>query len=217
MNKLLSPESKQRAPFPQSYEEAKNALAACDRLDECKEWSDKAQALSSYAKMADDDELFQMATRIKARAIRRCGELLNQIDGRGGQNLPNPKSTAADTFSQRQAAEAVGMSKRQQVTAVRVANVSDDEFEAAIEAERPATVTKLAEMGRKPLVDLKGRDPKEFNQSMHFIGNIDDHVRYLAKLNIEYLTSILTIPERARLRSLISKIDNFNDQIVTRI
>ena len=32
-----------------------SALAACNRIDECHEWANKAEALASYAKMADDD------------------------------------------------------------------------------------------------------------------------------------------------------------------
>lgn len=54
-------------------------------------------------------------------------------------------------LSQREAAEQAGFSKRQQVTAVRVANVPEPDFvEQVDKAENPATVTKLAEQGRKP-------------------------------------------------------------------
>ena len=51
-------------------------------------------------------------------AIRRAGQLLEQIDGRQGQNLPTAKTDATDSFSQRDAAREAGMSERQQVTAV---------------------------------------------------------------------------------------------------
>lgn len=43
----------------------------------------EAEALASYARMSDDDSLRQMADRIQARAVRRCGELLKQFDGKG--------------------------------------------------------------------------------------------------------------------------------------
>ena len=39
--------------------------------------------------------------RIRARAIRRCGELLSLFDGRNGQNLPNTKSHQEVNFSKR--------------------------------------------------------------------------------------------------------------------
>lgn len=41
------------------------------------------------------------------------------------------------------------MSEHQQKTAVRVASLPAETFERAIEAEKPATVTKLAEMGKQ--------------------------------------------------------------------
>lgn len=67
-------------------------------------------ALASHAKQADDEELMRMATRIRARAVRRAGELLHQLDGRG-----RPPENTMDThgISQRQAASDAGMSERQ--------------------------------------------------------------------------------------------------------
>lgn len=70
--------------------------------------------------------------RIQSRAVRRCGELLKTLDARGGDRS---KSNGDDTFafpSQKQAAEQAGLSKRQQVTAVRVANVPEQNFEEAV-------------------------------------------------------------------------------------
>jgi hypothetical protein len=46
-------------------------------------------------------------------------------------------------------AERSGLSLDQQKQAVRVANVPAEKFEAAIERPKPATLTKLAEMGRQ--------------------------------------------------------------------
>jgi hypothetical protein len=68
------------ARLPQTYEAARQALADCQGLDECKDWADKAAALASYAKQAEDETLMKMAARIKARAVRRAGELLQQIE-----------------------------------------------------------------------------------------------------------------------------------------
>jgi hypothetical protein len=50
------------------------ALASCERIDECWEWANKAEALASYAKMADDDSLRVLADRIQARAVRRMAD-----------------------------------------------------------------------------------------------------------------------------------------------
>jgi hypothetical protein len=72
------------ARLPATYESAKQALAECSRIDECQNWADKGAALASYARQARDDTLFSFATRIKARALDRCGELLRQIPASSG-------------------------------------------------------------------------------------------------------------------------------------
>ena len=74
------------ARLPQSYEAAKRALAACERLDECKTWADKMAALASYARQVEDDTLLKTAIRIHGRALRRVGELLEEFDARRRQN-----------------------------------------------------------------------------------------------------------------------------------
>lgn len=74
------------ASLPATYERAKQALSECVKLDECKDWADKAQAMASYARQAKDDSLYKQALRIQARAIRRCGELLKQIEPARGAN-----------------------------------------------------------------------------------------------------------------------------------
>jgi hypothetical protein len=72
------------ARLPATYESAKRALAECSRIDECQDWADKAAAVASYARQARDETLFSLATRIKARALDRCGELLRQIPASSG-------------------------------------------------------------------------------------------------------------------------------------
>ena len=137
------------APLPRTYEAARQALEECSRVDECKDWADKAAALASYARQADDDELYRMARRIQGRAVRRAGELLKafQTGAKGGR--PTKNGGGAPTVSQRAAANAAGMSKRQEVTAVRIANLPEGDFEAAVESDAPPTVTALAGMGGK--------------------------------------------------------------------
>jgi hypothetical protein len=82
-----------------------------------------------------------MADRIQARAIRRCGELLEQIKAASNRH---DVSSGVDTVTARgrkQAARDAGLSDRQRVTAIRVARVPDPEFEDAVEAFNPPTVT----------------------------------------------------------------------------
>ena len=212
--------SAQQARLPQAYENAKQALANCASIDECKDWADKAEALASYAKQADDDTLRRHADRIQARAIRRCGELLKQFNSKGGRpSETNDGAVNGFPATQKQAASEAGMSERQRVTAVRVANVPTKTFEQHVESAAPPTVTKLAEMGRKPrqVVDLNGRDPTDFNKAMHFKGMLQDYSRELAAWNIHDLLPRLIDSERAAVRKLIGQIDAAHDAIITRI
>jgi hypothetical protein len=84
-----------------------------------------------------------MAKRIRARAVRRAGELLQQIPTCRGQRFdlrPDHDAVGARTQAARQA----GMSSSQQKTAVRLAKIPADEFERAIEAPDPPGTMRLA-------------------------------------------------------------------------
>lgn len=137
------------ARLPSSYEAAKRALAQCDAIDECKEWSDRMAALASYARQAKDEELLHKARRIQARALRRSGELLEQIAPARGPNQNIQAGSHPNVFTRTDAAREAGFSEHQQKQAMRLANIPEDEFEAAIEGEKPPTVTELAERGHQ--------------------------------------------------------------------
>lgn len=203
------------ADLPATYEAAKNALARCDSLDECKDWSDKAQALASYAAQAKDDTLERMARRIRARAIRRSGELLDQFDARPTNYR---QSGCAPTLpSQREAAEQAGLSKDQQVTAVRVANVSAEDFDAMVEGETVATITALAERGKRSLVDLKGVDPKVYANCTQFVGLLRQYAKKIEAFDLDNTLPGLRDEQIAEIRHCIGLIDGMHDKIITRI
>jgi hypothetical protein len=88
-----------------------------------------------------------MADRIQARAIRRCGELLKEIEPAKNQHDANARVGSVPS-SRTQAATDAGMSERQRKTALRVANVPSEEFEQAVESDNLPTVTALAERGK---------------------------------------------------------------------
>lgn len=162
------------AHLPAVYQSAMIALEQCSKIDECATWANKMEAIASYARQSNDESLMNTAMRIKARAIRRCGELLKEIaPSAGGRPSTNGHEktgrTAPTGLSRRAAAKNAGLSKDQQVTAVRVASVPKEEFELKVESASPPTITALAEQGTKaqpkPLMDLQGRDPEDFKVS----------------------------------------------------
>ena len=92
-----------------------------------------------------------MADRIQTRAIRRCGELLQQVEAKHIGRPPKiNREGAHPIYSRTHAASDAGLSEHQRKTALRVANVPEVEFEEAVESDDPPTVSKLADRGRKP-------------------------------------------------------------------
>jgi hypothetical protein len=85
-----------------------------------------------------------MAERIQARAIRRYGELLKQIEpDKGGRPLKTYDATDIG-LSRSQAARDAGISEWQKVTALRIANIPDPEFDALIESDTPPITPRHA-------------------------------------------------------------------------
>ena len=104
---------------------------------------DDGAALASYARRPADGALEKHAIKIRARAIRRCGELVAAMEkSQGGR----PKKTGAATVPslRAQATADAGMTSRQVKTALRVANVPTDLFDAQVDSDAPPTVTALA-------------------------------------------------------------------------
>ena len=209
------------ASLPRTYQAAQSALAECQQIDECKDWADKAAALASYARQSEDDQLERMAQRIRARAIRRAGELLKQIEPpefRGNQHVAGAGDRTYQT--REDAAREAGMSKHQQVQATRIANIPEQDFDEQVEGPKPPTLSQLASQGTKPrqnIVDLQGRDPDEFNLAMHYVGGFERIAKDLEKEPHEKAIPILNEKERQRLRAAIQRIDAITDKTITRI
>jgi hypothetical protein len=218
------PANVSNARLPVSYENAKTALTNCASVDECKDWADKAAALASYAKQAEDLELERMAARIRARAMRRAGELLQQFDGRGGDTTKKEGARpSAPAPTQREVAEQAGMSPHQTKQAVRIASLPEPEFTEQVESPTPPTLTTLADQGRKarpapdPQTWLKGRDPEAFNKAMHFVALVSEYAAELGKADLEAILPNLDEKQTAKVRANIASIDSIHDIIATRI
>jgi hypothetical protein len=111
------------------YEQARFALAECQRVDEVKDIRDKAQAMAAYARQAKDTEMIQWATEIKVRAERRAGEMLNEGAARGElATRGRPRSDEEKPFT----ITDLGIDENQSKRWKGLARMSEEHFETAI-------------------------------------------------------------------------------------
>jgi len=86
------------------------------------------------------------ARRIQARAIRREGELIEVVQPSKGGRPGTSDGGGTGLLTRKKFAADAGLSDRQRITALRVAAVPRDEFDAAVESDNPPTVTALADL-----------------------------------------------------------------------
>jgi hypothetical protein len=136
--------------------------------------------LASYARQLNDEALMAHCQRIQARAIRRAGEVLDEIEPAANQHDARARDGAGPS-SRSEAATAAGLSPHQRRTALRVAAVPPDQFEKLVDSEHPPTITKLAELGtgtkpQAPTIEqsdhLNGRDPADFQIATRLSGGV---------------------------------------------
>jgi len=197
------------ARLPSTYNAARRAISQCASIDECKEWSDKAAALASYAKQAKDDQLEKMASRIRARATRRAGELLKQIEP-GINRHTNSRGEGTRPSSRKQAAADAGLSEFQAKTAQRLANVPEDAFEDMV--ERGATVTEIAKAGTQPV-----EQPRDRAAAKALVAAVHAYADKVTELDLDAAIGALSSVQKAELHMLISRLDTIHDKIATSI
>lgn len=195
------------AKLPSTYHAAKRAISQCASIDECKDWSDKAAALASYARQANDNQLEKMAKRIRARAIRRAGELLKQFDARGGDQS---EKDGAVRFGRQEAAKEAGFSERQAKTAIRIFNVPEDDFEEMVEAD--ATITEIAAAGTQ-----KKEPAPDRAAALALMRAVDAYRDAVTNIDLDAALSALDEPQRIRLRMAVGRLDSIHDKLVTSI
>lgn len=126
------------ARLPINYETAKAAMASLDTVDECKDWANRMAAAASYYKQSKDTYLYEVAIRVRARAVRRLGQHLAAL------TVPTQAERAAGAANQRkETANRVGISQPDAARAVRIASIHDVEFENRVEASPPPTLSQL--------------------------------------------------------------------------
>jgi hypothetical protein len=112
------------------YDAMCRAIAEAYEVDEVKDIRDKARAMEAYFKLAKNTEAERQACEIRLRAERKAGQLLAQMDKLKGRP---EKASDAVTLSD------VGVSRNQSSQWQQLAEIPDEDFEVALQAERPTT------------------------------------------------------------------------------
>lgn len=148
MNELITSGSgsgPQRPHIPVIYEEACRALTACLDIDEAKEWADKSEALSAWAKIYHDNEAARKARALRLLAYRRMGQLAAEIrpprarykgPGRKG-GPPGPEALLREH----------GLSSGNASSARRLALMSESQFDKYFKSPHPPAPSSLAQYG----------------------------------------------------------------------
>jgi hypothetical protein len=122
------------------YDAARKAIAAAHRVDEAKKIRDKAEAVRTYAKLAGDLDMQNMAAEIRIRAERRAGQLLLEMEknpGTRGAGRPRKDGTrfgrSSTTTANPPKLDEIGITKDQSSKWQRLALLVDEgTFERAL-------------------------------------------------------------------------------------
>ena len=86
-----------KAELAERYKAAKQALASCDCIDECKACAARMEALACDARQANDTVLEDLVMRIRARAVQRCSELLKELPSKQRERTDQKLHACGDT------------------------------------------------------------------------------------------------------------------------
>lgn len=191
--------------LPATYQSARRALAECVRIDEVKDWSDKAFALAVYAKQANDDKLLVMSNRIKARAVLRMGELFNEMESAQGARKDLTSFPQRQEVGKENAAKNAGISHRQLYQAQRIANLPRDEVDELIESDNPPTISAFDQMARA--------HPQEMRATSSLLGEAKSFAKFCSSHDAKSLVVALAPHERAALMQHATIIVNWLTEI----
>jgi N6-adenosine-specific RNA methylase IME4 len=136
-----------RRQLPAIYSKAKLALRQCREIPDCLEYEARAEGMERYAQKMRDGELLKTAFRVRAWAIRRCGELLTDEPPGTGAHLK--RATSRPLSKGRKAlAKRHEISGWQQKRAQRFAAIPLKMFTELVEDQNLPTMEGLEILGK---------------------------------------------------------------------
>jgi len=108
-------------------------------------YRDKARAFEVWARQAKNTEAEAMAARIRIRAEKKTGELLAESKRRGERH---PQGGDQQAKSRRPILSDLGISRDQSSQWQKLADIPEEQFEAALAEGRPSTAGILRKCGQ---------------------------------------------------------------------
>jgi len=160
MDGMIVDEGQEQGGALVRYDKMCRAIDAVYEVDEVKDIRDKAIAFEVYARQARNTEAERRACEIRLRAERKAGALLREREkakgaagnpgGRGATIVRSDDPTAQPTLRD------LGISKQQSSDWQRLADVPQDQFEAALAdtTRRPTTVGIIRGAAERPAASI---------------------------------------------------------------
>ena len=197
-------------PIDNNYNKALVAVETCVAIDEAKDWQDKMAALAYYHKQAGDKMLENYAKRIRHYAQRRMGQILEQYNAKGKRNDLQPTNSKDGKLSQKEVAQSIGLSQRQQEEAVRFANVPQETFKEIVESENIPTKAEIAKLGTKTQVKVI----KKSHKAIPFLNAFKELNKIAKKEDAIYMLEIMDDSQKQETLKLIKSMQNWFDTFV---
>jgi hypothetical protein len=132
------------------YDDMCRAIAECHRVDEAKDYRDKAEALRAYAKQAGNRDAEVQFAEIKVRAEIKCGELLKEM-AESGERAGRGRHSNSDSVSH---LTDLGIDPKESERFQQAANASsqhvEEAFNTARETRTPVTSAQIRNLTRSP-------------------------------------------------------------------
>lgn len=127
-----------RPLVPVEYDRALQALRECQKIDDAKYWSDKADALAAWAKIYQSNEAETQARSLKLHAYRRMGVIAGELrpvnygGGRhaDGSHIGKPKGPVS-------LLKESGLNAGQSRDARRLASIPQEKFNSLLALPKP--------------------------------------------------------------------------------
>ena len=110
-----------------------------------------------------------------------------------------------------------GLSKDQQVTANRLSNIPEDQFNHQIESNQVPTLTELSDQGKKKIDYLYKPKPNGFADAIHFKGALKELHSYIKKHDPDYIINAMDEADKKEVSSIIQSVELWFDKFIVKL